>query len=1846
MNALCFGRKLRRLVPSEFESKLSGAAMFTKQAGGWVDEAKKRGVLFDLSCVEWVDLGALVPLILLVESAIRSSVAVTVALPLGRRRRGEEAHVHANPQASGSVDWRVERRRKARQYLEYLRFEEALVAEHLGIAQKKCAIWKDYDASAAGSDDDSKDEEGQSAAETQQEPDDSDHEYEYKLTFPLTWLSASNRQEVKALAGFLANVIAEKSRGLEAVDADTLTNVIFHELLDNVAVYAGTASRALVAAWARPANCPPRRSDYTESEGPYLAWLAQKQVATVEIMFGDSGVGVVETLRLAYRDALRRGEAHQSAGESEEASILIWSFDRWSSSTHRRANRDPSIFSLDDLVNLALLASKLKQPADAVSSFLKDQLSPATLTALANYQISGADEVPLQEALVEDLNMIIHGPSIYDARRFAGVTLRPKTKQLLAREPKGDALSRLNRLLLEDAYPLELSRNRGTRGLYRVDRIVKKYQGLVMMRSDTHSIGWDHGGAAFDQPVVEKRRLSAIPGTILGLWLPAYHERIAPREPITEPAGTPQVSVLPLGALGEDGIESGPLEQLRKFVGRSQTEGPACVVGFFEEGPATRENIENAIRQCAEIRHPGMLILFGIPGGWDLVETAVDSVNQEHDRQHRGSETRGRKDYEVWDPVLVLGYNEGQFAWAGTDSACRKVLEALIISGDSLGEEGIRNLLPTASERGTVLRALRNDPSLVRISEDGGLHRRFGDVYSVIADYVTKTLRTYVAEPNTGVKVAEGLFMTPTLHLVKKWLDVPVVLDRTVGQELAIWALSTKVSRQLARKSPLDFVISESTSQPSHVKLFQHYLGILHRETIPCDTDAAIPPRVRLVESGQFGVIFLDIISSGDAALRCIHQALKDDAEPLAVACLFDARDQKDEELNLHGTRVPVIALAQIDVGGRETKTIVNYNPITREPEAELDENKKELRVTQDKLVELVKRTNALHFSHVGRPVGRHFTFYLDANPLLETRDIYEAFNAEIDGWKTGISSSMFSVVDLVHLPSLAGKLKQPTDGVSTWLKTQLSPATLTTLANYQGLDPDPGQLQTVLAPELNRIIGGPSIYDVQRFTGVALLPETQQLLKGNPQGDALVRLNRLLLEDACLLPKMLFDLCYPHPEPKPSEPALRIAQRLKKRGDVADTHPVRRQPAYGYWSFPAEHRLNLKTENVVVVDWGAITGQSVMQMMRLAGQAGARRVLVCIFLSQLPYDEELFLTGVRMLKMDQWQRVPPATELLPGLDKGTRLADVEVQVAVRFLSRFPVVAYRPNECPVCQSLERFSEDACTNPLLAGFASDQIHERLRLRTREEVLDKEPKDYGNRPLSSEMAVWMASTREELHDALSSTTGRLSVASKVVAWAEQQAKDKTSEITAFMHLLAVETQWLGRPPLSFQHIREAVGKIALAAVLDTTKDIEDRRNASSVLRAASKDLFARHFSDIFAASCPADGVLAKVCYDAFTYVSRPSRESSEFYKALETQLRNVLSSITDGDIICSPKVVQTLEWLQIKANVGYANAGFRSLTPVKAWAKLRQIFLKDYLPHEMVPSAILMLQPSEHAEEIESAIEHDVATGKRSKVVDKVMLRYLRNLQENWRICCQFLDYTVLPLVYRVRSVLLGKDCKDALGSEVAEGIVDLASRLIEDGASLADSEYTNLIRDISNEPSRILDRRTWKLFREETAWWAESLLNPGQKDLRSSRMIELLSSAPAGVASIITRVLAEKNESGALQGVVVRGAEGLDGSIKVFCTENLLANCIRQILENVVKHRVCASSEVWVSVFSDDDEARLLWQNNGTKPGRFPGGDGLRLLREHLKPFDATLTVESRPAAAGITFSVEIRFKRA
>jgi hypothetical protein len=122
--------------------------------------------------------------------------------------------------------------------------------------------------------------------------------------------------------------------------------------------------------------------------------------------------------------------------------------DYWAPEPHR-----PGRLAAHEILSLANLAARLDAAADPVAAFVKAQLSEETRSLLPT-----PGHPDLREKLLNGLNDLIAGPSIYTLERFSNVALSLETQILDPAGTSDTRPARLNRLLLEDAFPDLLAR--------------------------------------------------------------------------------------------------------------------------------------------------------------------------------------------------------------------------------------------------------------------------------------------------------------------------------------------------------------------------------------------------------------------------------------------------------------------------------------------------------------------------------------------------------------------------------------------------------------------------------------------------------------------------------------------------------------------------------------------------------------------------------------------------------------------------------------------------------------------------------------------------------------------------------------------------------------------------------------------------------------------------------------------------------------------------------------------------------------------------------------------------------------------------------------------------------------------------------------------------------------------------------------------------------------------------------------------------------------------------------------------------------------------------------------------
>ncbi|HEY9606519.1 MAG TPA: hypothetical protein V6C85_33230, partial [Allocoleopsis sp.] len=116
------------------------------------------------------------------------------------------------------------------------------------------------------------------------------------------------------------------------------------------------------------------------------------------------------------------------------------------------------LIGMEDVKDPAGLIAKLKD-ISALSRYLRAQFSPNTQNVLYGYSNPYPPQSQLLKVAIAELNRLLLGESLYDRQRFASIPLTEKTHWLANQNPQGKELIRLNRLLLEEAYPNEIAKH-------------------------------------------------------------------------------------------------------------------------------------------------------------------------------------------------------------------------------------------------------------------------------------------------------------------------------------------------------------------------------------------------------------------------------------------------------------------------------------------------------------------------------------------------------------------------------------------------------------------------------------------------------------------------------------------------------------------------------------------------------------------------------------------------------------------------------------------------------------------------------------------------------------------------------------------------------------------------------------------------------------------------------------------------------------------------------------------------------------------------------------------------------------------------------------------------------------------------------------------------------------------------------------------------------------------------------------------------------------------------------------------------------------------------------------------
>ena len=708
-------------------------------------------------------------------------------------------------------------------------------------------------------------------------------------------------------------------------------------------------------------------------------------------------------------------------------------------------------------------------------------------------------------------------------------------------------------------------------------------------------------------------------------------------------------------------------------------------------------------------------------------------------------------------------------------------------------------------------------------------------------------------------------------------------------------------------------------------------------------------------------------------------------------------------------------------------------------------------------------------------------------------------------------------------------------------------------------------------------------------------------------------------------------------PETGDEEPrSRRLAQVITSLFDgLATLHPVERMAVEPRWHFDHESAANMPEnplENVVVVDWGSVSGDTVLNLARLATAQGARRVLALVLLGQFSTSR------LEMLDAISGFRVP-----------SSHSNDVLCVSEFEFtpVLRTPFQTFGIAECPLCRQIATLQGHEPVTPLL-----DDHRRRLRvalsLRDRRESLAAAgSSELFASPVDGHRAVNLIQVYQQLVDAERSTRARGELVLHLyrlqnLAYHNESVRE---EARLLLQLLAFENQWMSRFPLVLERVREVLASIATTIACRPSETAMARLHAIVVLRAASGVEFARQFVSVVEVGHNNPSVLLQALHEAATLIQGPLDPHDEATEPLVKGLGHLVEREDRPEAHSFNR--ETHQLIRVLHRRGLdkllRSESRRRYSPKEAWNRLRGLCrVKLYRHGPVRPAMERLWEPLGVAA---SYLDRLARAARPLADEPPARLRAIQGrIADDWELVRLFLDEHLLPMLSCTLSQLGSQPLRERYGDQNIDRLLGLALAR----PSATESTLGQLIGRLREDPYLLLDELFMEQYHRELGWWNRVVVpttNRAGGEEPDSTLLRLVRSMPASLRETLARVQVWAEGAYPRWTLDVDGLEDTD--LFVFCPDWLAEQAFRDLLDNVHKHGVEGSwPHVLVQVVQPtvdwDDYVRVDVLNTATRPMGTPG-QGNGVLRRLLSPFGAVL--QAKRAEPPWTYLATLRFLR-
>lgn len=553
------------------------------------------------------------------------------------------------------------------------------------------------------------------------------------------------------------------------------------------------------------------------------------------------------------------------------------------------------------------------------------------------------------------------------------------------------------------------STRRGTKGLYRIQRIVNKYNGIIHIDTSIHWGGFRKGGKT-EAKYIYKKNSQSFHGTLINIKLNPYKQIQAFRyklesENIWKKWRSDKIFI---------DKNLGCLAKIKESIRLSDNLLLIFDIKDFDV-LSHKEKLEDIFYEISRDAHPCAVIIYFIENEQldnDSISVLLDSVNTRITKDHSQEifgELASESAEDIHDPVLVIGSNNQAF-WYGGSTELIKVLSESHSNINILEDlKSFQCLQPDIQTK--IKLYLENDIRLVSLV-NGELIFNFIS----IDKHYEETIKHEVKESNKK-------FCSPKLQISNYWLNVKEILNKNeYGFALSLYL---KFRANIGLKDILrdnTYLVIDHDQQSNLAKAFADLLGINTRniKNITTDLNLNIPRRTALFKPNSNVIALTTVISSSETARRLVKYARRDFANPIVILSLGNFRRYRINHLETWNETTNIISCYQHcadeqpsvekdpDYFKHKHKSLIlkDFKKISPQLDFE-DKSKIKPLGVDNNLLNLLADHKLLHYNHIGVYNRRHFTFYINKLKLLNINQsiLNKKIKKEINVWRNKVQA-------------------------------------------------------------------------------------------------------------------------------------------------------------------------------------------------------------------------------------------------------------------------------------------------------------------------------------------------------------------------------------------------------------------------------------------------------------------------------------------------------------------------------------------------------------------------------------------------------------------------------------------------------------------------------------------------------------------------------------------------------------------------------------------------------------------------------------------------------------------------